>query len=1418
MKKTLEFVTEADWVPDFWQFLLGLKPEDLIAELIQNDIDQGATRTVISFERDRIVCEGNGAPVDAEGWQRLRKIRGAGEKVPAKRGKIGVKNHGLKTAFTIGDELSVMSDGRSITQTLYARGRDKPPYPGASPEPRLDPDSPGEGCRVVISYRTRDLEPREGEAISLGAVEKAESDELFKSACASMPEQFAGIVSPEVVPQYEIVLRHWSLGDARFHFSCTRTRKVGKNIEIFRRRCEVNGSADSLPGGWREEAARRFLPLRGKLKDRVPDFYRRGNRFFVEVSWTINSRGKPMKGTGRFRYPIGYPQDSQKARTGHGTFFNAPIVSDTERHGPAPNDATNQGLREECERLLVEVIARHLVLRWEQNALNPLVPSPGSDNQDKTVRPLLAELAKRNAIPTLSWEKAVRLLRKGRKLRGQTDWRNALGRTRAREARRYQFIIPVPTWDETSVHSSLSLISPHQERQLDPRIDPEIIRLLADRHTNGFYKSFVTFDEYDARDRTTGKGNQYFAASETREREFANPLVARAYLDVIHEALEKCNSKWLANLQNFQGALLLPDANSKAVPFEELHASVRLPSDIPGLRLPPLLHPDVATHPIFRKKKWARPKYTMVEFLESGTLQEADEETRNEFWEWLRANDRRIERSARIKLAQIAIWPDTKGNLRKLTELCEPRSRRVAAALSGSIHRPHEQVRRLGIITLGKRGRMSIRRIPTNDELQDWLDGQTRKIPIGGMASANVAAELERFEADLAVLLKNQSTARILKGTVCELPAIARDRSVRPRTELVIPYRDDERLDLPKRFLLKNKSRATLLNKLAPTLSEPTVTMLVTAFEEDNANFSALQARIKRFLELTERGDAARNRVAAMAILPLDGQPYAPRDLAFKGSKGDYWGNWKIRIPATGLSQDEQQRYLEIGVTSKVPTTIEASRAFFEWISEQNASVLWTHISCVVRHILHRHGPGTWAETHTDIPFIPTEGRSGLRLVSLRFARRRPVYLRDFEEIADQVIDRDPSVLLVIDKVQDIPESIEETLRNLRVRLLREVIGEPNQVTGSGNIQAAPKRSLDTFESLRSSKFRRTIRKRLTDLGVESDLVRRDWYDRISGIGTIRSAEHIEARYRFRGRHYRVPVSAGFDPMSGTFWINEGQQNGPSSLYETIAAQLVFKPTARPMHWYMLERALKLEFRDPSFGRLDPWAVDGEEEQNIDNYGENEEDEEHGETVEAVFGHSPVEPDPSRNVPQPGPIPSGIRAGTKRRDGKENWSGKPSGEGDDDRTPELEKEHKKLLKTEHYASHCQMCLSERLPSELAPKGSYVEWAEQRRLVVPAHHVDPKSGGGARHAGNLMVLCTLHHNNYGRRLTRQAVTAAMRKTRREKTVRFDGTNGHELEVTGRVIRVVIPDSGDAVSIFFTEEHLGYWLSVGRPRAA
>jgi hypothetical protein len=307
-----EFVTEADWIPAFWNYLLDLEKNDLIAELIQNDLDQEATRTVISFERDQLVCEGDGDPVEADGWKRLRKIQGAGDSVPAKRGKIGVKNHGLKTAFTIGDEIRLMSAGQAIIQTLYAHGRSKPPHPGASRAPTKDPRAPRKDCRIVIRYRNAMIEPPVGEASVLGAVAAENIDALFLDACSSAPEQFAGIVSPKKVPRYEIVLRHWRLGEARFNFTCSKVHRIGNRIELFRRRCTIGGSVSGLSEGLWEQAARRLVPFNGRM-ERISDFFRRGNRVFVEVSWPVEKRGRPKTGIGRFRYPLGYPANSHEA-------------------------------------------------------------------------------------------------------------------------------------------------------------------------------------------------------------------------------------------------------------------------------------------------------------------------------------------------------------------------------------------------------------------------------------------------------------------------------------------------------------------------------------------------------------------------------------------------------------------------------------------------------------------------------------------------------------------------------------------------------------------------------------------------------------------------------------------------------------------------------------------------------------------------------------------------------------------------------------------------------------------------------------------------------------------------------------------------------------------------------------------------
>ena len=478
-----------------------------------------------------------------------------------------------------------------------------------------------------------------------------------------------------------------------------------------------------------------------------------------------------------------------------------------------------------------------------------------------------------------------------------------------------------------------------------------------------------------------------------------------------------------------------------------------------------------------------------------------------------------------------------------------------------------------------------------------------------------------------------------------------------------------------------------------------------------------------------------------------------------------------------------------------------------EWLSEQEMAVVERHIPCVLRHVLHRNGPRIWAQMYTDIPFVPVRSRDGVRLVSLQHARHRRIFLPDMSEIVDSVIETDPGVLVVIDRVREVTEPASETFRELRIRGLREAIGEPVRTSGAGSVQEAGDDLHQRLEALRSNKFRGTLLKRLGELGVEPNLVRRDWHVRVSRIKDIHFAGSITTRFRL-GRHsYDIPAVAGFDPETGIFWIKEGQQEARSTFYEAVAAQLVFKPAARPIHLFALERTLELEIQDPSFGRpVTSAAADTDEGE--DNDSEVWDDEQ--ELGEATMGHAPFVPDPTRNIPKPRAVPNSSSA-QPRHQSSGGSAQNAGGESSADRKPELEKEQVDSLKARHYASHCQTCLCERAPLELAPPNSYVEWEEVRRSVIHGHHVDPKSGGGARHVGNIILLCKFHHDNIGRRLTRDEITRALNSDSRSKRLEFEDCDGNLTSLDGYEVEVTISDTGEIVKLFFTKEHADFWLS-------
>ena len=94
--------------------------------------------------------------------------------------------------------------------------------------------------------------------------------------------------------------------------------------------------------------------------------------------------------------------------------------------------------------------------------------------------------------------------------------------------------------------------------------------------------------------------------------------------------------------------------------------------------------------------------------------------------------------------------------------------------------------------------------------------------------------------------------------------------------------------------------------------------------------------------------------------------------------------------------------------------------------------------------------------------------------------------------------------------------------------------------------------------------------------------------------------------------------------------------------------------------------------------------------------------------------------------------------------------------------------------------------------------------------MEAHHVDLVSAGGARHAGNLVLLCKFHHNNYGPRLTRSMVTSALQDNSKKKVISYGNSHDDKTKVRGRSIKITISDMSEEVELFFTDQHTKWWI--------
>ena len=311
-----------------------------------------------------------------------------------------------------------------------------------------------------------------------------------------------------------------------------------------------------------------------------------------------------------------------------------------------------------------------------------------------------------------------------------------------------------------------------------------------------------------------------------------------------------------------------------------------------------------------------------------------------------------------------------------------------------------------------------------------------------------------------------------------------------------------------------------------------------------------------------------------------------------------------------------------------------------------------------------------------------------------------------------------------------------------------------------------------------------------SDLNKSQNKLRSNWRERLSGVKSVKTADTVTAKYRLSRREFPVETAGRLDLESETLWLRSGPEMEES--FFDVIADLIFE---QPQQYLgsVLQRAYKMELRERN-PRLMPEEGGSQDEPNID------EPEYSGDLTSTTESHPIPTPDSSKNFPSPSPIPSSSRGSTNPGITTKTNSNRTQ--------PADELAQIANLKENQYAWHCQACLSAAEPKTLAPASSYAYLHQNWRQIMEAHHCDQVGAGGARHAGNLLLLCNFHHHLLGDAVSRGEVVHSFHSMI-DHVVAFQSDSGSGQIVSGKLVKVHPPQRKNAISLFFTQEHLEYW---------
>ncbi len=1350
-----KFVLHTDQAPEFWQFLNGLRGDDLLVELIVNELDARSSHTEIRFEPDRLICIGNGDPIDADGWKRLSFIKGAGYAVAAKVGLFGVKNHGLKACFTIGNNILLRSSGQQILQTLFANGPDAAPYPGVRIPPLADAGAPNCGTAIEVAYRRTPFTVPYGEQLPFAAVTDAHIAALFTEAVATLPKRMLGIMRPGVLDEYTLTLTHHALGTHRFAFCAGRIKREAGLLTFFRDSRETANGTDVLLE--REQACLALLSADDTAKPRFfqASTYKIGPRklfardgLVVEVAWDVNAKGKPRLGTGRLRYPVAYPGSDVASSSGTGCFYSGPFISDTERHELAAQSSdANDAIVASCDGVLASVLAKVLIPRHGARALTLLGPLTG----DRLLS-IANHLLKAHALSAVDY-------------RGRA----------VRHKRGTKLVVPAYDHAHAAWEPLLARVAPANLPILDPKTPATLVALLAERLCDGCGENHERFDGKDVLDRMEGVETEYFPWRNDAEwrRTLGDPSFARAHLDAIQPYL----ATFKTTVERPEGsAVYLPDSEHRLHRLSDLKRGAAIPTELLELDVPPVVHPDLKGHPVFKLDGWKLEGYVLRELLRDGRIECKSQALRRKLFGWIADQPDELGRDDWPAVKALPIWPSIDGNLYAFEALCLPNAK-LAEALGNAIARPTREVRALSAKRKNKKPRLVLRDEPTAEEIARFYEAGTARFCIGAKIPLEQSADFHAFEKVLVAVGRNKQAASLLRALRDDAIALDRDGVVRPAHALVRETPEVRFLHLQAKDLLNRPDLE--LDQILPPARRAGARMTFDALRDDTANSEAL---LPRLAIITRSADLAiLDNLGSFACLPFGGELVAPNALAFKGNQGEYWGGWKAVIGAQGLSDNAQELYRAAGVIRSFPNA-ETSRAYFKWLNEQPAAMLAVQISCIMRHILNRNGVASWLFQPPEVPCVPVEDGGGVRLLTLSEARKTAV-VDDVRELGDAIRMAAPNarLALAIDSVRVPNEPIGDILKEWGILALSSVAKEPGNPDGS-NVEPASTHFFETVRGLAGTAAAKRFRKQLAEADVQQNMIEPRFQHKLLAIKRVMVATDLTVQYRFRGRSYRA--SRPWAVLPDEIWLDRAGTLD-DTLMEAIADIVFKKPRPRYLG-IVLKGALSQRAQD-----FQPVFKQAEQ----DDYDDDADEKDVGESEQPHPGSAPQ---PERNNPNPGELYAGgqVRMVTRGPTSKR-------------KQVVAEDIQRKQLKRQHYAAHCQMELAVKPLEVLAPAGSYAEYAENRIWMVQAHHPDKTSTQGARHAGNLLILSKVNHDAIGTRLSRADITDALRsRWSPHQILKPDGSVWLDGGITGAIDKV----TGEVIPFFFTRWHRDYWLEM------